>query len=63
MDTETLLRHEVETKPLTANDRVRLKKLRERLREEGETRELPVVEAMLERGRKLEQEAVENYAE
>ena len=63
MDTETLLRHEAETKPLTANDRVRLKKLRERLREEGETRELPVVEAMLERGRKLEQEAVENYAE
>ena len=63
MDTETLLRHEAETKPLTANDRVRLKKLRERLREEGETRELPVVEAMLERGRKLEQEVVEYYAE
>lgn len=63
MDTETLLAHESEAKRLTQTDRVRLRRLRDdlvRRKNEGAVIEdyLPVLDLMLERNWKLEQEAV-----
>lgn len=55
MDRETLLRFRKQAKELTANDRKRLAKLRERY-ESGQIAEL--IDCMLKEGIKLEQEAV-----
>lgn len=63
MDKETLLAYIDDTKPLTKNDRIRLRKLRDDLEDKKKKEELSedyldVIDCMLEKGCKLEQEAV-----
>lgn len=66
MDMATLQRHEADQKPLTENDRKRLLLLRETLQDQKQQGECvedygEVIEYMLDRGCKLEQEAVRQF--